>query len=483
MPHLASSEVWLGLRFATLLCSVVGSCWLLCAAWKPSYLFTRQLRHLAVADLGLSLAAPGYELGMWLLMFGDDQVTRNVSLLSRCFFRSFLCASCFIEMQIAMGVLGSALRWQRCPKVLASCLIISWITAALIGLGDAFSMRADTDTFAAVVAVVLCTTVLLSLLMYLISILAVLWTPSPSAVVRRASQRALAFPCSFLITLFPQWLLYIGLSPQDWFRNIATIAIYSNGCVNSLVYSWQNRRICPDSRRNTLRHNNSNHSSHSSLFQSFHVGFGRVSRLFPSSNTLNTLNSLGESSNARETECAQMGLLFEVRGEVEWEHLCIDIIHTQMGRVLLQDQVLSLRQEGSLSFSTVPIWLDVSDALGAAQGAQGALNSESSQGQLVADSPNAYIELEYRLVSRVAHSASSSATAPGRHSHCSVPLERGLWLISESAAERTTVSLISTQAASEVSVLSPAHSTFTAHSAAIRAAEVDTWAAFMQGFS
>eukprot|EP00435_Cladocopium_sp_Y103_P023399 s2308_g5.t1 len=243
VPH---SQVWLGIRLATLFCSVCGSCWLLRAAWKPSYLFTRQLRHLAVADLGLSLAAPRRlamssmaqrlddgGLGLWLVL-GDGRVPRNITFISQCLFRFFLCTGCFIETEIAAGVMCSALRWQRCPRVLARSLILSWMLAALIEVIDAVSARGDLDHFATLVAVVLCTTFLLSLLMYLISMLAVLWTPSPSAVVRRASQRALAFPCSFLITVFPQWLLYIGMMPQhQWFRHVATLAVYSNGWVNS----------------------------------------------------------------------------------------------------------------------------------------------------------------------------------------------------------------------------------------------------------
>lgn len=52
--------------------------------------------------------------------------------------------------------------------------------------------------------------------MYLMSILAVLWTPSPSTVVRRASWRALSFPFGFLLTVFPQWLVYTGLRDDAW---------------------------------------------------------------------------------------------------------------------------------------------------------------------------------------------------------------------------------------------------------------------------
>ncbi|CAE7200917.1 unnamed protein product, partial [Symbiodinium pilosum] len=54
-----------------------------------------------------------------------------------------------------------------------------------------------------------------TLCMYLTSLAAVLRTPSPSAVVRRASWRALAYPCGFLITAFPEWLLYARVIPED----------------------------------------------------------------------------------------------------------------------------------------------------------------------------------------------------------------------------------------------------------------------------
>ncbi|CAK9100530.1 Uncharacterized protein SCF082_LOCUS47040, partial [Durusdinium trenchii] len=473
-------NVWLVLRLATLLCSVIGSCWLLRAAWKPSYLFTRQLRHLAVADLGLSLVAPGYELGMWLM----PGLPKHIGYFSQSCFRGFLCSSCFIETQIAAGVMGSALRWQRCPKALASTLIISWVSAAGIGVGDVLSTHfSETDTFAVVVAVVLCTTVLLSFLMYLISILAVLWTPSPSAVVRRASQRALAFPCSFLITVFPQWLLYVGLAPKDWFRHVATIAVYSNGCVNAAVYSWQNRHICSTVDWRTWRARNGRSlrqdDSHSSLAQSFHVGFGRVSRLFPQTVSSGTLSDSSKPTETdtqeaqlqqRRTNGLSMGLLFEVRGEGRWENLCIDTIHCR-GCILVEGQVIPLQQEGSLWFSTTPMWLDLS----------GVVSGGSDEG-CATDSPCRYIELEYRLVSSIPQSAGSASQGHERNSHCSVPLERGLWLVSESAAERTTeVSLVS-QSTDEALALSPTRSIYTAgsvHSAAIRAAEVDSWAAFM----
>ena len=82
---------------------------------------------------------------------------------------------------------------------------------------------------AELVALVLCSSFVSSLFMYLVSILAVLWTPSPSTVVRRASWRALSFPFGFLLTVFPQWLVYTGLKHDPVFGHLATLAVYSNG--------------------------------------------------------------------------------------------------------------------------------------------------------------------------------------------------------------------------------------------------------------
>lgn len=462
VPH---SQVWLGVRLATLFCSVCGSCWLLRAAWKPSYLFTRQLRHLAVADLGLSLVAPGYELGLWL---------RNITFISQCLFRFFLCTGCFIETEIAAGVMCSALRWQRCPRVLARSLIISWMLAALIEVIDAVSARGDLDHFAAAVAVVLCTTFLLSLLMYVISMLAVLWTPSPSAVVRRASQRALAFPCSFLITVFPQWLLYIGMMPKHhWFRHVATLAVYSNGWVNSAVYSWQNRHICGvDWRRvqRVGRHSQENgRSSRSSLGQSFHVGFGRVSRFYPQTVSSEALSeSSKETTNCEAASAAsgrgELGLHFEFHGE-GCEELCINA-HID-SYVLLQGHAMTLRQDGLLWFSTRPIWLDVTNILGD--------NWAEGGGSI-----SGHIQVEYYR----------SFGQRGPCKSLQLPLHSlhpGLWLVSESA-ERA-VSLVpmsemrSVHSPSEeiFTVLSPSHG---ASSASIQSGdshrrEVDGWAAFL----
>eukprot|EP00913_Durusdinium_trenchii_P019509 g18339.t1 len=472
-------NVWLVLRLATLLCSVIGSCWLLRAAWKPSYLFTRQLRHLAVADLGLSLVAPGYELGMWLM----PGLPKHIGYFSQSCFRGFLCSSCFIETQIAAGVMGSALRWQRCPKALASTLIISWVSAAGIGVGDVLSTHfSETDTFAVVVAVVLCTTVLLSFLMYLISILAP-W-PSPAASSSRSSHSG----CFMLASLRK-----IGSGTLLRLRSTAmavSMQLCTAGRTDTSVPLWIGGarrqsdgfsfpRWCPRTWRARNGRSLRQDDSHSSLAQSFHVGFGRVSRLFPQTVSSGTLSDSSKPTETdtqeaqlqqRRTNGLSMGLLFEVRGEGRWENLCIDTIHCR-GCILVEGQVIPLQQEGSLWFSTTPMWLDLS----------GVVSGGSDEG-CATDSPCRYIELEYRLVSSIPQSAGSASQGHERNSHCSVPLERGLWLVSESAAERTTeVSLVS-QSTDEALALSPTRSIYTAgsvHSAAIRAAEVDSWAAFM----
>eukprot|EP00439_Symbiodinium_sp_Y106_P051525 s5746_g6.t2 len=425
-------EVWLVLRLAALGGSVFGSSWLLRATCKQPtiYLFNCQLRHLAFADLCLSLVDPGYELAVWAIWpvgaglpplfnicwlcveiprfdrrsqaplrarmmwsaspqrragdalssgslrrrrssrsnclqrsspewFGrggasfvqracsvgdlavggperrrrgmasstvSQEATKNLGrvigapattgsepvrpmlfidvsvhmlagmmaqtadrslaakLVRRGLFHALLCVVCFVEAQIAAGVLGSALHSQRCFSLLAKLLVFAWPAAAAVGAVDAVAMHLHTEGqrafgFTKVLEVVLFTNFLLTLLMYLTSLVAVMRTPSPSAVVRRASLRALAYPCGFLITAFPDWLLYIRVIPENlWSGRLASLAMYSNGWVNAAVYGCQNRHLCPGSRRTTpgltlQGRRGSSPSSPLPLLPSFHVGF------------------------------------------------------------------------------------------------------------------------------------------------------------------------------------------------------------------
>ncbi|CAE7457637.1 unnamed protein product [Symbiodinium sp. CCMP2456] len=279
-------EVWLVLRLAALGGSVLGSSWLLRATCKQPtiYLFNCQLRHLALADLCLSLVDPGYELAVWAIWPVGAGLPPLFNICCRGLFHALLCVVCFVEAQIAAGVLGSALHSQRCFSLLAKLLAFAWPAAAAVGAVDAVAMHLHTEGqrafgFTKVLEVVLFTNFLLTLLMYLTSLVAVMRTPSPSAVVRRASLRALAYPCGFLITAFPDWLLYIRVIPENlWSGRLATLAMYSNGWVNAAVYGCQNRLCSPGSRRTTpglalQGRRGSSPSSPLPLLPSFHVGF------------------------------------------------------------------------------------------------------------------------------------------------------------------------------------------------------------------
>lgn len=263
-----------------------GSSWLLRATCKQPtiYLFNCQLRHLAFADLCLSLVDPGYELAVWAIWPVGAGLPPLFNICCRGLFHALLCVVCFVEAQIAAGVLGSALHSQRCFSLLAKLLVFAWPAAAAVGAVDAVAMHLHTEGqrafgFTKVLEVVLFTNFLLTLLMYLTSLVAVMRTPSPSAVVRRASLRALAYPCGFLITAFPDWLLYIRVIPENlWSGRLASLAMYSNGWVNAAVYGCQNRHLCPGSRRTTpgltlQGRRGSSPSSPLPLLPSFHVGF------------------------------------------------------------------------------------------------------------------------------------------------------------------------------------------------------------------
>eukprot|EP00435_Cladocopium_sp_Y103_P030831 s2308_g7.t1 len=132
--------------------------------------------------------------------------------------------------------------------------------------------------------------------------------------------------------------------------------------------------------------------------------------------------------------------------------------------VLLQGHAMTLRQDGLLWFSTRPIWLDVASVLG----------DNWAEG---VGSVSGHIQVEYYR----------SLGQRGPCKALQLPLQRGLWLVSESA-ERA-VSLVpmsemrSVHSPSEemFTVLSPSHSASSAsiQSGDSRRRDVDGWAAFL----
>ncbi|OLP81544.1 hypothetical protein AK812_SmicGene37912 [Symbiodinium microadriaticum] len=235
--------------------------------------------------------------------------------IGRGLFHALLCVVCFVEAQIAAGasrteyLRSDAARdhfseakpeafhdWipiASLPK--AKLLVFAWPAAAAVGAVDAVAMHLHTEGQRAFGFTKVLEVAAASLLMYLTSLVAVLRTPSPSAVVRRASLRALAYPCGFLITAaaseavqkqreavrgsesteaFPDWLLYIRVIPENVSGRLASLAMYSNGAgptslpaacrpllfrflgaserclgglggwVNAAVYGCQNRHLC-----------------------------------------------------------------------------------------------------------------------------------------------------------------------------------------------------------------------------------------------
>lgn len=140
-------EVWLVLRLAALGASVLGSSWLLRATCKQPtvYLFNCQLRHLALADLCLSLVDPGYELAVWAIWPVGAGLPPLFNICCRGLFHALLCVVCFVEAQIAAGVMGSALHSQRCFSLLAKLLVFAWPAAAAVGAVDAVAMHLHTE--------------------------------------------------------------------------------------------------------------------------------------------------------------------------------------------------------------------------------------------------------------------------------------------------------------------------------------------------
>eukprot|EP00434_Breviolum_minutum_P030174 symbB.v1.2.026685.t1/scaffold2603.1/size75102/5 len=271
----------------------------------------------------------------------------------------------------------------------------------------------------------------------------------------------------------------MGLHSSLWFSNIANLAVYSNGWVNAAVYGWQNRHICSgvDWRRLSAgRHALPAGNSRSSLGQSFHVGFGRVSRFFPqtvSSEAVSEASKQTSESRARSmrsdaavrSDVPKLGVLFEVRGGDE---LCINArIDSYM---LLQGQMLSLRPDGMLYFFTRPIWLDVASVLG-----------ENWAVDMEGHASGVQIHLEY-------YSNFSPGGRPSLATKCvQLPLQPGLWLVSE-ASDRSSVSLVpmselrSVHSEEVLTILSPSQSASSdslQSSDFVQRRDFDSWAAFM----
>lgn len=314
---------WRIVSYAALGLSATGSSWLLYASWSlPSFLFNQQLWHLALADLGLMFSAAIWELLGFLLWPGDTlPLPENFCLAGRSVMHFFLFTVCLIETQIAAGVLWSARHYHQ-NRILACILPTTWPVAAMLTISDALTMDTmvqgrDVSGTATIIAIVISVCFLSSLVFYILAIVAVICTPSPQAVVRRASRRALAFPCSFLATVFLAWLVYLGVLHRDVnprLMRLAFVAMYSNGWVNALVYSFQNRHMCLCWRGGqgqvvhmlTRRTPMVEPRADAGAVPSFHVGFGSASST--SSIFINTVIS----DCSEPVSKAAVGVLFEV---------------------------------------------------------------------------------------------------------------------------------------------------------------------------
>ncbi|CAE8724876.1 unnamed protein product [Polarella glacialis] len=369
---------------------ILGSAWLLRASWSlPPYLFNRQLRHLAAADLGLMLVDPTYELIIALCWPGKSQMPEPFVVTSRSLIHFFLFVVCIVETQIAAGVFASALHWRTWPRWLTRMLPFTWLVSAALAALDVMTMRTDVagkdiGGAAWLVATVLGFAFLLSLFLYVATIMAVLWTPSPSAVVRRASRRALAFPCSFLATVLLPWLVYSGVvtsQSNSWMWHLAMLSLHCNGWVNAMVYGWQNRHICPGrGRPSDLRVGRSSlrrlgqqpflAQSVDSVLSSFHVGFGCES--WVSAGTSLSASTLSHcempSPRARAAGGAAVGVFFELRCELQNDSE-VFVVSARLGlddckvaRPLTRLKLETARCCPPLWFTPSPLWLETSSA-------------------------------------------------------------------------------------------------------------------------
>lgn len=295
--------VWRIAAYVSMTLSIVASAWLLRACWRlPNQLFSRQLWHLAAADLAFSIVDPVFELGEREIWRSKDPPSYDAA--SRSTLHFFLVCICLVELEIAAGIAASALHSVAHQKKLARILPCNWLIATVCAVVDYVTQTDDNlDGNVAggspVMAVVMCTTFVLSVVLYIIAVLAVLHTPSPSAVIRRASTRALAYPPTFFITMLPVLLVYMNIVPSssdsgflDWCYPCA----YSNGFVNAAVYGLQRRNICRRRMVTSPALERVPWERHPS--PSFHVGFGAESCVSPyASPTITTATHPSEHSD------------------------------------------------------------------------------------------------------------------------------------------------------------------------------------------
>eukprot|EP00931_Biecheleriopsis_adriatica_P078180 TRINITY_DN51647_c0_g1_i1.p1 TRINITY_DN51647_c0_g1~~TRINITY_DN51647_c0_g1_i1.p1 ORF type:complete len:592 (+),score=88.50 TRINITY_DN51647_c0_g1_i1:57-1832(+) len=359
---------WDRLQDVTLAASAIGSCWLIRASWNlPPHLFNRQLRHLAAADLGMTLVDPCFELFIALLWSKEAHLPKAFAIGMRSLMHFFLFVVCAVETQIAAGVLSSSLRWQQCPRYLAAVLPFTWPVAVMFAACDAVTMATDiyghdVAGSALATAIVICASFILSLLFYGASIVAVLWTPSPSAVVRRASRRALAFPCSFLATMFLPCLMYLGVIKGDVLCMIAVFTMYCIGWVNAAVYGLQNRRLCRGMGASRQQPARCPEVIAADISTSFHVGFSTESCRSASMEGSN-------QSSLLKVPSAAVGVMFELRSSMG--QLCVLSGRCERCSAKLLDSKLwpPLKLDSSSAdhqhprwFTPSPTWLDLGPA-------------------------------------------------------------------------------------------------------------------------
>lgn len=330
--------MWLyAIYYTPIVGSVLGSGWMLRAtAMVPPHLFSRQLWHLALADLLMSLGPPVFAMVVPLLGRIDPQVCNSLDdncmgvHLYRTATHYLHFTSCLIEAQVAAGVYACATR-QTWHGVLGKLLRYTWVFAVPLAIVDFWIMTvstADQSIFvvgpAPVAAVVCAVSFTVSTLFYIFTVKAVLLTPSPSAVVRRASRRALAYPLSFILTELPPCLQWMGVLQSAKSNMVLAMVVdmffYSNGWLDATVYSIQNRHLCglrPTSVRTrfTSPLDESNIPSSASWrvrpgasgVLSFHVGFGAEScRSAPS------IANSGWSKEESPASKAAVGVLFHL---------------------------------------------------------------------------------------------------------------------------------------------------------------------------
>jgi len=155
-----------------------------------------------------------------------------------------------------MGIMACSMRSLRGVEQLGSLLPFVWLIAGasaaisiplqqvsmMTGLSIDGSRWNDVYGVAPVMAWIIGICFVVAVALHVAAVAMIGCTTSPSSVVRQAFKRAFCFPIIFLITVLPVWLTYASFVTSPLFVEWSAVCIYSNGWVNALVYGCQRAR-------------------------------------------------------------------------------------------------------------------------------------------------------------------------------------------------------------------------------------------------